>query len=137
VRDLILNEIRRLVVESGGRPPGQIAFTKATGITAAKWNGVLWAKWSDALIDAGFAPNAWQGRLDSADLLSKVAVFCQKLGRMPTKSEMKLHRTINPTFPSITRSRLISRPRPNSLPHYERLRSLMATPTCFVSCPTM
>jgi hypothetical protein len=100
VREHILREIRRLAAESGGRPPGLNAFVRQSGIARAKWYGVFWARWSDALAEAGFAPNAWQRRFDSSDVLLKVAELCRKLGRLPTEGEMRLCRTSDTTFPN-------------------------------------
>jgi hypothetical protein len=99
VHDLILPEIRRLALESGGRPPGEQAFTKATGITKGKWYGVFWARWGDALIEAGFEPNTWTQRSDSAEMLSKVAELCRQLGRLPIDAELRMRRKIDPEFP--------------------------------------
>jgi len=87
-------------MENGGQPPGISAFVRQTGIGRAKWYGVFWARWSDALIEAGFAPNIWQGRFDSSEILSKVAELCQKLGRLPTEGEMRIHRKSDTTFPT-------------------------------------
>lgn len=89
MRDLILREIRGLAARNSSQPPGKQAFTRATGITEGKWSGVFWARWSDALAEAGFAPNTLQGRSDSMDILLKVAGFCLRIGRLPTSPEIQ------------------------------------------------
>jgi hypothetical protein len=100
VRDLIISEIKRLAAEGGGVPPGQNSFTRATGITDAKWRGVIWLRWSDALSEAGFAPNEWNQKLDSREIVERLAGLCRKLGRLPTHSEVRMERQLDPGFPS-------------------------------------
>ncbi len=100
MRDQIISEIRRIASENGGKPPGVKAFATKTGITEWKWRGVFWTRWENALADAGLPPNALQGRLDSDAMLLKVAELCRRLGRLPTRAEIKLRRKSDPTFPS-------------------------------------
>jgi len=100
MKEAILADIRRFAAENDGNPPGVKAFENLTGITQGKWRGVYWARWSDALAEAGFAPNAMIGRRDSDDLLRKVANLCRRLGKMPTNSDMRLYVRTDPTFPN-------------------------------------
>jgi hypothetical protein len=100
MRDFIISEIKRLTSENGGTAPGVGAFATATGITAGKWRGVYWAKWSDALTEAGVTANEWQRKRDSNEILYKVAELCRLLRKMPTTSEMKLHARSDPSFPN-------------------------------------
>lgn len=102
MRDYIITEIKRLASANGGVPPGQNAFTSATGITPAKWRGVIWIRWSDALAEAGFAANEWNQRRDSREILEHVASLCRKLGRLPTRTEIKMQKRIDPEFPAHT-----------------------------------
>jgi hypothetical protein len=99
-RDHILTEIRRLAVGNGGTPPGQMLFARETGIAEHQWCGKLWPRWADALIDAGFEPNKWTERLDSAVVLESVAHACRHYGRMPTRYEFQLFRRAHPEMPS-------------------------------------
>lgn len=100
MRDFILSEIKRLAAENGDMPPGQNAFTSATGITSGKWRGVHWVRWSEALAEAGFGPNAWNQKLDSYQVLLNIAEFSKELRRLPTRSEIKMRRRTHPAFPS-------------------------------------
>lgn len=99
-RDQILSEICRHASENGGKPPGKQTFSRVTGITEGKWSGRFWARWSDALAEAGFMPNEKQVRFESSAMLLKVAELCCHFGRLPTHSDMKLRRRSDPTFPS-------------------------------------
>jgi hypothetical protein len=102
MRELILSEIRRLAAESG-RPPGKLAFERATGITEGKWSGRLWARWGDALKEAGFEPNPLTPKLDKNLLLQKLTDCCRHFGRWPSQSELKLYRVqVDRTFPTET-----------------------------------
>lgn len=100
MRDLIISEIKRLAAENGGMPPGRALFSRVTGITPAKWAGVYWATWGDALGEAGFAPNTWNQKLDSSQILSRIAPLCRRLGRLPTSAEIRLERRRDPSFPA-------------------------------------
>src|SRR5215204_5799731 len=100
MREHILNEIRRLAESNGGRPPGKAVFSQQTGIGEHQWSGVLWARWGDALLAAGFDPNVLQGRFDSEVILTKIIEACRHYGRVPTVAEFKLSRLRDPTFPS-------------------------------------
>lgn len=100
LRHSILSEIKRLAAVGGGQPPGQNLFAKETGIAQHKWRGVFWTKWSDALIDAGFTPNDWQSKSDTAQVLEKFAEMALAYGRVPTRSEIDLARRADNLVPS-------------------------------------
>lgn len=100
MREQIFSEIQRLASENGGTALGVAAFANATGITQGRWRGVYWARWNDALADAGFAPNALVTKRDSAELLRKIAELCRLLGKMPTYTDMRMHVKKDASFPS-------------------------------------
>lgn len=100
MREQIIAEIQRLALENGGAAPGVAAFANATGITQGRWRGVYWARWNDALADAGFAPNALVARRDSTELLHQVAELCRSLGKMPTYIDMRMHVQKDASFPN-------------------------------------
>lgn len=100
MRDHILSEIRRLTALNDGRPPGSILFGRETGIADHQWRGKFWARWSDALAEAGFGPNKWIERLDSNEVLTGVIAACRHYGRFPTQDEIQLYARSNPIIPS-------------------------------------
>lgn len=53
----ILAAIRRTAAENGGKPLGSRKFEATTGIREGEWKRNYWPRWSDALREAGFAPN--------------------------------------------------------------------------------
>ena len=96
----ILSEIRRIASENGGVAPGQGLFAKMTGITTAKWRGVHWLRWSDAVIEAGLHANEWNQKFDTDSVLHALAELARRLGRLPTRSEIKMERQLDASFPS-------------------------------------
>ena len=99
-RDDILEEIRRTAVANGGRPLGRASFFSQTGIRESDWSGRFWARWNDALKDAGFAPNSMKTRRDDAEVLERFAELARELGKLPVSSELRLKRRVDRTFPS-------------------------------------
>jgi hypothetical protein len=101
MRELILREIKRLADENNGQPPGVRAFENVTGIRQSDWRGVYWARWSDALAEAGLSANAMQHALDREFILEKLAHACRYFGKVPTFAEQRLYRRqVDPTFPN-------------------------------------
>lgn len=101
MREHILSEIRRLAASCNGKPPGKQTFARQTGISEYQWSGVIWARWGDALREAGFEENTLQGRFDENAMLSKVVEACRHYGHVPTVAEMKLYRnSVDRSFPS-------------------------------------
>ncbi len=99
MRQQILGEIRRLAA-ANGVPPGRRLFESETGIRQSAWFGVYWPRWSDALAEAGFAPNAYNKRLDEGFVLSKLAAACRHFGRTPATMEMRMYRKVDADFPN-------------------------------------
>jgi hypothetical protein len=95
----ILDEIKRTAKENGGRSLGRQRFETATGIRESDWRGIFWARWSDAVSEAGFVPNALVAAHDEEHLLQKVTELALELGRFPVASEMRLKRRSDSTFP--------------------------------------
>jgi len=99
MRDLILNEIKRLAKAAGGKAPGKRLFLQQTGIRESDWSGKFWARWGDALVEAGYRPNDWTGRLDQQMLLEKLSEACRHYRKFPTTAEIELYRRSNPDMP--------------------------------------
>lgn len=75
-------------------------FRTETGISESKWRGIFWARWSDALAEAGFQANQWQAKLDSDALFGRLAEIVRELGKVPTYSELLLRRRTDQTAPN-------------------------------------
>jgi len=99
-KEHILGEIRRTAEVNGGKALGKSRFETETGIREHDWRGRYWARWSDALAEAGFAPNEYQAAIPEEVLLASLADEIVRLGRMPTASELALRRRADASFPS-------------------------------------
>ena len=98
----ILSEIRRTAAENGGGALGRQRFEKETGIRSANWLGKYWSKWSDAVVEAGFAPNEKGLPYDENYLLGKLAAYVAELGRFPVVAELRMKAHADGEFPSHT-----------------------------------
>lgn len=99
-KEHILEEIRRTAEANGGIPLGRARFEAATGIRESDWSGRYWARWSEAVAEAGYSPNEMQGRYDQDVLLASLADEIRRRGRMPTTAELSLRRREDGNFPS-------------------------------------
>ncbi|CCB65402.1 conserved protein of unknown function [Hyphomicrobium sp. MC1] len=100
MRERIISEIQRLTKANDGTPPGRQSFEAETGIRLGDWYGVYWARWGDAVAEAGFQPNERQGKFDRDTMLNLVALACRHFGKLPTEGELRLYRRTHPDFPS-------------------------------------
>lgn len=123
-RDHILREVRRTAEGNGGKPLGRLSFFTETGIKESDWRGTYWARWNDVLRDAGFGPNALVEARDDDTLLERFAALALQLGRIPVKSEMRLKKRSDPSFPNEktyarfgSKTQLLARLREYSLQH--------------------
>lgn len=76
-----------------------MAFERETGIGSAAWRGIYWARWGDALVEAGFSPNSFQEKYDSDFVLQKFVDACRHYSRIPTIDELKMYGRTQPDFP--------------------------------------
>jgi hypothetical protein len=95
----ILDEIRRTARENAGKPLGRERFTSETGIRESDWLGKHWARWGDAVREAGFEPNKLQDATDREGLVEKFVGLIRELGHFPVATELRMHARNNPGFP--------------------------------------
>jgi hypothetical protein len=98
----IIAEIKRTATANNGKPLGKIRFESETGIKPRDWYGRYWARWGDALIEAGFLPNAKQDAYPEEWIIEQLIEFMRELGRLPTDGEVRLRARQIATFPSHT-----------------------------------
>lgn len=96
---LVITAIRKAAAENGGLPPAEMKFRRATGFPGYTWRGKFWARWSDALSEAGFS-SACRAAKDDDHLLSKLAAAVRHYERIPTVIEMTHYARSHPGFPA-------------------------------------
>lgn len=99
-KDSILREIRRTAEANNGRPLGWRRFLAETGIRETDWLGTHWARWSDAVREAGFHPNRLQQPYEKGVLLDKLASLTIELGRLPNGGDLRFRAAHDPAFPN-------------------------------------
>jgi hypothetical protein len=102
MRDRILGEIRRIAAENDGKPPGVQVFEKESGIRRGAWLGRYWARWGDAVAEAGLEPNSKQIGLTEDFCLQKLAEAARHFKKFPTSAEVRIFGRMQPDFPGHT-----------------------------------
>lgn len=98
----ILAEIKRTAIQNGGEPLGRGRFFEATGIKESDWFGKYWARWGDAVKEAGLVPNTLQAPYEDSILLERYADLIREIGRLPAKGDFRLKATQDKQFPAHT-----------------------------------
>jgi hypothetical protein len=99
-KNKILEEIKRTADANGGTPLGKQRFFQETGIKESDWSGKHWAKWSDAVKEAGYSPNKMQNAFSDESLLESYALLVRELGHIPTSPEVRMKARNDVDFPS-------------------------------------
>ncbi len=96
----IIAEIIRTAEKNGGRPLGRRRFLSETGIKESDWYGKYWARWGDAVKEAGYLPNELQDAYDECWLIEQLISFIRELGRFPVSGDLLLKTRRDKSFPS-------------------------------------
>jgi hypothetical protein len=97
----ILSAIRKTAKENRGNPLGVLRFEKETGIRPYDWEK-YWARFGDALKEAGFSPNRLQSAHPYEFLIQKMIGLARKLGKYPTYREIQEERNNDHELPDKT-----------------------------------
>lgn len=98
----IINEIKRTAKGNGGKPLGAQRFSQATGIKECDWLGKHWARWGDAVSEAGYEPNSMQGSYSDEYIIQKFVSLIVELDKYPVATEIKIKARHDKSFPSHT-----------------------------------
>ena len=96
----ILDEIVRTASQNGGVALGRERFFQETGIKESDWLGKIWARWGDAVKEAGCVPSKLNAPMEDAALLESYVALIRELRHLPVVSELKLKAKQTPGFPS-------------------------------------
>ena len=99
-KEHIIGEIVRTAKANGGVPLGFRSFSTETGIRTADWQGKHWARWSEAVRDAGLEPNQMTSAYDDNELLGFFSSLIRELGRFPTQWDIRLKQRTDASFPN-------------------------------------
>lgn len=98
-KDEILSQIRK-IANSEGAVPGRERFEKMTGIKRHEWYGRYWARWGDALEEAGLSANSLQASFQKDTILNAYVGLVRKLGKIPSEGDIRIAKKTDPGFPS-------------------------------------
>jgi hypothetical protein len=96
----ILHEIKRTAEANGGIPLGRLRFFRETGIKESDWKGKYWARWNDAVSEAGLEPNQKTSAYEEELLIEKFVALMRELGRFPVVAEIRMKVRKDPGFPN-------------------------------------
>jgi Meiotically up-regulated gene 113 len=99
-REHILQEIRRTTEANDNVPFGSRRFFQETGIKVSDWKGKFWARWGDAVREAGFEPNQKQGAFSEDLIIEKFIVVMRELGRFPVVAELRMKKRSDASLPN-------------------------------------
>jgi len=99
-KEHILREIKRAAKENGGMPLGRLRFFHETGIKESDWKGKFWARWNDAVTEAGLEPNQKTSAYDEVLLIEKFISLMRELGRFPVVAEIRMKVRSDASFPN-------------------------------------
>lgn len=99
-KDYIIKEIIRTAKENNKIPLGISGFEKETGIKRDDLLGKYWAKWSDALKEAGYEPNKFNQAFDEDFLIEKLISLIRELEKFPSRGELGVKSYSDKTFPN-------------------------------------
>jgi hypothetical protein len=78
----------------------RLRFFRETGIKESDWKGKYWARWNDAVVEAGLEPNQKTSAYEEGPLIEKFISLMRELGRFPVVAEIRMKVRKDPTFPN-------------------------------------
>jgi Meiotically up-regulated gene 113 len=99
MRDEIVAQIKSLALANNGIAPGQRTFENETGIGRSVWLGKFWAKWSDAVREAGITPLERNKAIPKDVIFENLSKIVKHYQREPTRAEFDMYRNIDTQLP--------------------------------------
>jgi hypothetical protein len=88
-----------MTTENNDIPPGKRKFENETGIKDADWFGKHWARWSDAIKEAGFIPNKMNAAYDENWLIEQFIALIRETKKFPVTGDLRLKARNTKNFP--------------------------------------
>lgn len=98
-KGMIIAEIQRTAAANGGTPLGWKRFIAETGVQERDWKR-YWARWSEALQEAGLAANRLTTPYTDDEMLHALADLAVTIGRLPTDADMRFATNSEHAVPS-------------------------------------
>ena len=98
-KEYILQKINDYAEAHNGKSPGTKLFENFTGIATKDWHGKYWARWSDALEEAGLVANSFNSSYDSKYVIDHYIDYVREIKRIPVVAEIKLKSRQDASFP--------------------------------------
>lgn len=99
-KDHILSEIRRTAAANRGIALGRSRFEEETGIQYNDWFGKYWARWGDAVREAGCEPDRLTEAYDIDFLVEQLVLLTRQLRRVPVQGDLLLAAKNDGQFPA-------------------------------------
>jgi hypothetical protein len=99
-KEHILQEIKRTAKANDDAPLGRLRFFRETGIKESDWKGKFWARWNDAVSEAGLEPNKKTSAYEEELLIGKFISLMRDLRRFPVVAEIRMKVRTDPSFPN-------------------------------------
>lgn len=87
---------------ANGAAPGTRTFEAETGIRRSEWLGVYWARWGDAVREAGIQANTLKEKISPDVMFGELALAARHFGHVPNAAERRLYARSHSAFPSHT-----------------------------------
>ena len=95
----IIDEIKRTAEKNNGIPLGKRTFESQTGIKESDWFGKYWARWGDAVKEAGFLPNELRTAYDEDWLIEQFITLIKEIKKFPVTGDLRLKSRNTKNFP--------------------------------------
>ncbi len=95
----IIEAIRSMANENGGKAPGSQRFQVATGLRKSDWYPNLWLRWTDAIREAGCQANSLSSSYESEFLILKYIELIREVGRFPIEGDLIIKHKTDKNFP--------------------------------------
>ncbi len=98
-KEYILQKIQEYAEAHQGKSPGMKSIEKFSNVKTSDWRGKYWARWSDAVSEAGLSPNKINTKFDPDDVINRYIDFIREIGKLPIESEVMLKSRNEKEFP--------------------------------------